>query len=123
MKRHLTNKGYRGGAFTGAIDHFPGVICVAVGGTLFLDEIGETTPDVQPKLRFLESSEVHPIGETQPQKVNTRVIAATNADLDALVAQGRFREDLFYRLNIVRLHPPLRERRAEIPALGEPFTF
>ena len=115
--------GHRRGAFTGAIDHFPGVIRAAVGGTLFLDEIGETTPDVQPKLlRFLESSEVHPIGETQPQKVDVRVIAATNADLDLLVADGRFREDLFYRLNIVRLHvPPLRARRVEIPALASHY--
>jgi DNA-binding NtrC family response regulator len=112
--------GHRRGAFTGAIDSFPGVIRSAAGGTLFLDEIGETTLDVQPKLlRFLESSEVHPLGEVQPVTVDVRVIAATNADLDALVAQGRFREDLFYRLNIVRLHvPPLRERRVEIPALA-----
>jgi len=115
--------GHRRGAFTGAIDHFPGVIRAAAGGTLFLDEIGEMTPDVQPKLlRFLESSEVHPIGETQPQKADVRVIAATNADLDVLVAHGRFREDLFYRLNIVRLHvPPLRERRVEIPALANHY--
>jgi DNA-binding NtrC family response regulator len=115
--------GHRRGAFTGAIDHFPGVIRAAGGGTLFLDEIGETTPDVQPKLlRFLESGEVHPIGETQPQKADVRVIAATNADLETLVAQGRFREDLFYRLNIVRLHvPPLRERRVEIPALANHY--
>jgi DNA-binding NtrC family response regulator len=115
--------GHRRGAFTGAVDHFPGVIRAAAGGTLFLDEIGETTLDVQPKLlRFLESSEVHPIGETQPHKVDVRVIAATNADLDTLVAQGRFREDLFYRLNIVRLHlPPLRERRVEIPAFANHY--
>jgi DNA-binding NtrC family response regulator/tetratricopeptide (TPR) repeat protein len=115
--------GHRRGAFTGAVDHFPGVIRASGGGTLFLDEIGETTLDVQPKLlRFLESGEVHPIGETQPQKVDVRVIAATNADLDVLVAHGRFREDLFYRLNIVRLHvPPLRERRVEIPALANHY--
>ena len=115
--------GHRRGSFTGAIEHFPGLIRAAAGGTLFLDEIGETTLDVQPKLlRFLESSEVHPIGETQPVKVDVRVIAATNADLDALLASGRFREDLFYRLNIVRLHvPPLRERRVEIPALAHHY--
>lgn len=112
--------GHRRGAFTGATDNFSGIIRAASGGTLFLDEIGETTLDVQPKLlRFLEAGEVHPIGETQPTKVDVRVITATNADLDSLVAQGRFREDLFYRLNIVRLHvPPLRERRVEIPALA-----
>jgi DNA-binding NtrC family response regulator len=112
--------GHRRGSFTGATDHFPGVIRAANNGTLFLDEIGETTLEVQPKLlRFLESSEVHPIGETHPTKVDVRVIAATNADVDALVAQGRFREDLLYRLNTIRVHlPPLRERRVEIPALA-----
>jgi DNA-binding NtrC family response regulator len=115
--------GHRRGAFTGAVDTFQGVIRGAAGGTLFLDEIGETTLDVQPKLlRFLESSEVHPIGEMQPVRVDVRVIAATNADIDGLVSQGRFREDLFYRLNIVRLHvPPLRERRVEIPALANHY--
>jgi DNA-binding NtrC family response regulator len=112
--------GHRRGSFTGATDHFPGVIRAASGGTLFLDEIGETTLEVQPKLlRFLDSNEVHPIGELHPIKADVRVIAATNVDLDAFVSQGRFREDLFYRLNIVRLHvPPLRDRRVEIPALA-----
>ena len=115
--------GHRKGSFTGATDHFPGVIRAAVGGTLFLDEIGDTTLDVQPKLlRFLDSHEVHPIGEAQPVRADVRVIAATNADLDALVAQGKFREDLYYRLNIVRLHvPPLRERRMEIPAFAHHY--
>jgi hydrogenase-4 transcriptional activator len=112
--------GHRRGAFTGATDNFPGVIRAAHGGTLFLDEIGEASLDVQPKLlRFLESSEVHPIGETHPAKVDVRIIAATNASLDTLIAQGRFREDLLYRLNAISLHlPPLRERRVEIPALA-----
>jgi DNA-binding NtrC family response regulator len=112
--------GHRRGSFTGATENFPGVIRAASGGTLFLDEIGETTLEIQPKLlRFLDSNEVHPIGELQPVKAEVRVIAATNVDLDAFVAQGRFREDLFYRLNIVRLHvPPLRERRVEIPKLA-----
>jgi DNA-binding NtrC family response regulator len=115
--------GHRRGAFTGATEGFQGVIRAAGGGTLFLDEIGDTTLEVQPKLlRFLESSEVHPIGESHPVRVDVRVIAATNADLDTLVAQGRFREDLFYRLNIVRLRvPPLRERRVEIPALANHY--
>jgi DNA-binding NtrC family response regulator len=115
--------GHRRGAFTGALEHFPGVIRAAAGGTLFLDEIGDMPVDVQPKLlRFLESGEVHPIGETQPVRADVRVIAATNANLDALVSDGRFREDLFYRLNIVRLHvPPLRERRVEIPALASHY--
>jgi DNA-binding NtrC family response regulator len=111
--------GHRRGAFTGATDAFEGVIRAARGGTLFLDEIGEVTLDVQPKLlRFLESGEIHPLGEPRPLHVDVRVIAATNAKLEALVAEGRFREDLFYRLNVVRLQvPPLRERREEIPPL------
>ena len=115
--------GHRRGAFTGAVDHFQGVIRGAGGGTLFLDEIGDTSLEVQPKLlRFLESNEVHPIGETQPSRVDVRVLVATNADLETLVSQGRFREDLFYRLNIVRLHlPPLRERRVEIPTLANHY--
>jgi DNA-binding NtrC family response regulator len=115
--------GHRRGAFTGATENFQGVIRAAAGGTLFLDEIGESTLDIQPKLlRFLESGEVHPIGETHPQRVDVRIIAATNADVDALVAQGRFREDLYYRLNIVRLHiPPLRERRVEIPVFANHY--
>jgi DNA-binding NtrC family response regulator/tetratricopeptide (TPR) repeat protein len=115
--------GHRRGAFTGAVEHFQGVIRAAAGGTLFLDEIGDTGLDVQPKfLRFLESSEVHPIGETQPARVDVRIIVATNADLEALVGDGRFREDLFYRLSIVRLHlPPLRERRVEIPSLANHY--
>jgi DNA-binding NtrC family response regulator len=115
--------GHRRGAFTGAVEHFQGVIRAAAGGTLFLDEIGDTGLDVQPKLlRFLEAGEVHPIGETQPARVDVRVIAATNADLETLVRDGRFREDLFYRLGIVRLHlPPLRERRVEIPSLANHY--
>jgi DNA-binding NtrC family response regulator len=115
--------GHRRGAFTGAIDNFQGVVRAAAGGTLFLDEIGDTSLEVQPKLlRFLESNEIHPIGETQPTRVDVRVIVATNADLDTLVSQGRFREDLFYRLSIVRLPlPPLRERRVEIPTLANHY--
>jgi DNA-binding NtrC family response regulator len=115
--------GYRKGAFTGAHTAFEGVIRAATGGTLFLDEIAEIGPELQPKLlRFLETREVHGLGETQPVKVDVRVVAATNADLESLVADGRFREDLFYRLNVVRLHlPPLRERREEIPPLVEHY--
>jgi DNA-binding NtrC family response regulator len=115
--------GHRRGSFTGATEHFSGVIRGASGGTLFLDEIGDMPLDVQPKLlRFLESNEVHPVGEAHPVRVDVRLLAATNANLDALVADGRFREDLFYRLNIVRLHlPPLRERRIEIPALAQHY--
>jgi DNA-binding NtrC family response regulator/tetratricopeptide (TPR) repeat protein len=115
--------GHRRGAFTGATEHAPGVVRAAAGGTLFLDEIGEAPLDVQPKLlRFLEAGEIHPVGEPQPTKVDVRIIAATNIDLDAAVSAGRFREDLFYRLNIIRLHlPPLRERRVEIPALAQHY--
>jgi DNA-binding NtrC family response regulator len=115
--------GYRKGAFTGADTSFPGVIRSAAGGTLFLDEIADVHPDLQPKLlRFLETHEIHPLGEPQPVKVDVRVIAATNARLEQLVAEGRFREDLFYRLNVVRLKlPPLRERREEIPPLVDHY--
>jgi DNA-binding NtrC family response regulator len=115
--------GYRKGAFTGATDAFDGVIRSAEGGTLFLDEIGEVALDVQPKLlRFLESGEIHPLGEPRPMTVDVRVVAATNADLEKLVEEGRFREDLYYRLNVVRLHvPPLRERREEIPPLVQHY--
>jgi len=115
--------GYRKGAFTGANEAFDGVIRAAAGGTLFLDEIGEIPLDLQPKLlRFLETHEVHGLGEALPVKVDVRIITASNADLETMVRDGRFREDLFYRLNAVRLHlPPLRERREEIPALVEHY--
>jgi DNA-binding NtrC family response regulator len=115
--------GYKRGAFTGALDNFPGVIRGASGGTLFLDEIGEIGMDVQPKLlRFLESSDVHPLGESAPVNADVRIVAATNANLDKMVAQGKFRDDLYYRLNVVKLTiPPLRERREEIPLLLDHF--
>ncbi len=115
--------GHRRGAFTGAVSDQPGVIRSAVGGTLFLDEIGDVPLDVQPKLlRFLEQSEIMPVGDSRPIKVDVRVIAATNADLEQRVAEGRFREDLYYRLSVIRIHvPPLRERREEIPHLATLF--
>jgi DNA-binding NtrC family response regulator/tetratricopeptide (TPR) repeat protein len=111
--------GYRRGAFTGAVHDSPGVIRTAAGGTLFLDEVGDLPLDVQPKLlRFLQDGEIQPLGEQRPQKVDVRIIAATNTDLEGMVAQGRFREDLYYRLNVIRLRvPPLRERRSEIPTI------
>ena len=111
--------GHRRGAFTGAVSDQPGLIRAASGGTLFLDEIGDLPLDVQPKLlRFLEQSEIMPIGETSPQRVDVRVLAATNADLEQRVAEGKFREDLYYRLSVIRVRvPPLRERRDEIPHL------
>jgi DNA-binding NtrC family response regulator/tetratricopeptide (TPR) repeat protein len=115
--------GHRRGAFTGAVSDQPGLVRTAVGGTLFLDEIGDLPIDVQPKLlRFLEQSEIMPIGDTKPQRVDVRVLAATNADLEQRVAEGKFREDLYYRLSVIRIHvPPLRERREEIPHLSTYF--
>jgi DNA-binding NtrC family response regulator/tetratricopeptide (TPR) repeat protein len=115
--------GHKKGSFTGAVADFPGVIRAAQGGTLFLDEIGELTTDLQIKLlRFLESKEIHPLGELHPLKVDVRVIAATNADLHQMVLDGKFREDLFYRLNVATFNiPPLRERREEIPSLVQHF--
>ncbi len=113
--------GHRRGAFTGAQEQSPGVIRGTQGGTLFLDEIGELGPEPQVKLlRFLESNEVHPIGEAHPVQVDVRVVAATNRDIETLVKDGLFREDFYYRLNVIRLRvPPLRERREEIPQIVE----
>lgn len=115
--------GHRRGAFTGADRDNSGVIRAAQGGTLFLDEIGELSIDLQPKLlRFLESGEICPLGETMPFIVDVRIVAATNAKLEQAVKEGRFREDLFYRLHGVPLEiPPLRDRRDELPALVQHF--
>jgi DNA-binding NtrC family response regulator/tetratricopeptide (TPR) repeat protein len=115
--------GHRRGAFTGAVSDQPGLIRTAAGGTLFLDEVGDLPLDVQPKLlRFLEHGEIMPVGETRPQRVDVRVITATNADLEQRVAEGKFREDLYYRLSVIRIHvPPLRQRREEIPHLSTFF--
>jgi hydrogenase-4 transcriptional activator len=111
--------GHRRGSFTGAVTDQPGIIRSAAGGTLFLDEIGDIPLDVQPKLlRFLEQSEIIPVGDPRPISVDVRVLAATNADLEQRVAEGKFREDLYYRLSIIRIDiPPLRDRREEIPHL------
>jgi hydrogenase-4 transcriptional activator len=111
--------GHRRGAFTGAVSDSPGVIRSAAGGTLFIDEVGDLPLDAQPKLlRFLQEGEIQPLGEQKPTQIDVRIIAATNTDLEELVAQGRFREDLYYRLNVIRLRvPPLRERRSEIPTI------
>jgi DNA-binding NtrC family response regulator/tetratricopeptide (TPR) repeat protein len=115
--------GHRRGSFTGAVADQQGLIRSALGGTLFLDEIGDLPLDIQPKLlRFLEQGEIMPVGETRPQAVDVRVLAATNADLEQRVAEGKFREDLYYRLSVIRIHvPPLRERREEIPHLSTYF--
>ncbi len=115
--------GHRRGSFTGAVTDQQGLIRSAAGGTLFLDEIGDLPLDIQPKLlRFLEQSEIMPVGETRPQAVDVRVLAATNADLEQRVSEGKFREDLYYRLSVIRIQvPPLRERREEVPHLSTFF--
>jgi DNA-binding NtrC family response regulator len=111
--------GYKRGAFTGADRSKAGLVSEADGGTLFLDEIAELSPEAQTKLlRFTETGEYIPLGDTRPHHVSVRLLAATNRDLEAAVAEGRFRADLFYRLNVVMLKvPPLRERAEEIPLL------
>jgi len=116
--------GHRKGAFSGATENHPGIVRAANGGTLFLDEIGELPMDMQAKLlRFLEMSEVHPVGDSHPVKVNVRLLFATNGDLEEAVNQNRFRQDLFYRLNVIPIKvPPLRERREEIPVLANLFA-
>ena len=116
--------GHVRGAFTGATDHKPGLFELADGGTLFLDEIGELPLSVQAKLlRVLELGEVHRVGSLEPRRVNVHVIAATNRDLRVEVAGGRFRSDLYYRLNIVELKlPTLRDRREDIPYLTAAFV-
>jgi DNA-binding NtrC family response regulator/tetratricopeptide (TPR) repeat protein len=115
--------GHRRGAFTGANADFRGVVCEAIGGSLFLDEIGELDIALQPKLlRFLETGELQRLGEARPLSVDVRTIAATNGDVEEMLRTGRFREDLFYRLNVIHLHlPPLRDRREDIPALARHF--
>jgi hydrogenase-4 transcriptional activator len=115
--------GHRRGSFTGAVTDQQGLIRSAAGGTLFLDEIGDLPLDIQPKLlRFLEQGEIMPVGETRPQAVDVRVLAATNADLEQRVSEGKFREDLYYRLSVIRIQvPPLRDRREEVPHLSTFF--
>ena len=115
--------GHRKGSFTGATSDNLGVIRTADGGTLFLDEVGELPLDTQPKLlRFLENAEVTALGEQKPRRVDVRVIAATHRQLAELVRDGRFREDLYYRLNVVPIVvPPLRERKEDILALARLF--
>ncbi len=115
--------GHARGAFTGADKAKPGLFEAASGGTIFLDEVGETSPAMQTKLlRVLQEGEVRRIGENQARPVDVRVIAASNRDLDALVEQGKFRRDLYYRIHVVRLAlPPLRERREDIGVLVQHF--
>ena len=115
--------GHEKGSFTGAMARKDGRFSIADGGTLFLDEIGEISPAIQVKLlRFLQEHEFERVGGTQTIKVDVRIIAATNRNLREEVARGRFREDLYYRLNVVALEmPPLRDRRGDIPALAKFF--
>jgi two-component system response regulator HupR/HoxA len=115
--------GHKRGAFTGAHQDKKGLFEIADGGTIFLDEIGETEPGMQVRLlRVLQDGEIRPLGSSDSRKVDVRIIAATNKDLRAEVKEGRFREDLFYRLRVVELEiPPLRERREDIPTLAHHF--
>jgi len=116
--------GYEKGAFTGAVGSKPGRFELADGGTLLLDEIGEVPVEMQVKLlRALQESEFERVGGIRTIRVDVRLIAATNRDLKALIAEGRFREDLYYRLNVVPIAlPPLRERKEDIPALAQHFV-
>ncbi|HEY8432717.1 MAG TPA: sigma-54 dependent transcriptional regulator, partial [Sandaracinaceae bacterium] len=115
--------GHLRGSFTGAVADRKGCFELADGGTLFLDEIGDMSLSAQAKvLRALQSGEITRVGGERPVAVDVRVIAATNKDLERLVAEGQFREDLYFRLNVVPLRsPPLRERREDIPALATTF--
>jgi DNA-binding NtrC family response regulator len=115
--------GYKKGAFTGAKENRQGLLEAADGGTLFLDEVGNLPMNVQKTLlRFLQEQEFNRLGDTTPTKVDVRLLSATNSDLKATVKSGEFREDLYYRLNVVNIHlPPLRERKADIPLLAAHF--
>jgi DNA-binding NtrC family response regulator len=116
--------GHEKGSFTGASDKHLGKFQEANGGTLFLDEVGELPLDIQVKLlRALQESEIDPVGAKRPVKVDVRILSATNRDLSLAVSEGRFREDLFYRLNVFPIEAPaLRDRREDIPALTETFV-
>ena len=112
------------GSFTGAVKDKKGIFLEAQGGTLFLDEIGEISPSSQVKLlRFLQNGEIRKVGDNKPINLDVRVIVATNKDLDVATKNGTFRKDLFYRLNVIRIHlPPLMERKEDIPVLTNYFV-
>jgi NtrC-family two-component system response regulator AlgB len=115
--------GHARGAFTGAIQPNPGRVALAEGGTLLLDEIGDLPLVLQPKLlRFIQDREYERVGDPTPRRADVRILATTNRDLEESVREGRFREDLFYRLDVVAIEiPPLRARREDIPALAQRF--
>jgi PAS domain S-box-containing protein len=115
--------GYEKGAFTDAKKNKPGRFALANGGTVFLDEVGDMSPSLQVKLlRVIQEKEYEPLGSTSPRKTDVRIIAATHRDLSKLVSEGKFRDDLFYRLNVVRIElPPLSQRREDIPLLIDAF--
>jgi transcriptional regulator with GAF, ATPase, and Fis domain len=117
--------GHKRGSFTGAIRDKRGILELADGGDLFLDEIGDLPLHLQVKLlRALQEGEIVPVGSTQIKKINVRVICATKQNIEELVNQGRFREDLYYRINVIRIHvPPLHERKEDIQDLAPYFLF
>jgi len=116
--------GYMKGAFTGATESRAGFFLAADGGTIFLDEISDTSPSMQAKLlRVLQDKEVVMLGSSSPRRVDVRIIAATNKNIEGMVEKGMFREDLFFRINVIRIEvPPLRERRDDIPMLVRHFA-